>query len=95
MAEFWDRYWFFCLVMAVAVAMTISTWALANHLEIVSRSLGLFRSGPFFLTLGHQVVYRLTVQDQQGLEKTCWVRLGGFFSGLFSDRIEVRWEPRH
>ncbi len=102
MAEFLDRYGFFCLIAALALAAMfwrarrvdaiLSAWASANHVEIVSRSRGAFRGGPFFFTLSHQVVYLLAVRNQQGLERNCWVRLGSFFGGLLSDKVEAKWE---
>ena len=104
MAEFLDRYGFFCVMVVVTATIVVwrgrginvllSSWASANHVAILSRSRGWFRGGPFFPTLGHQAVYLLTVRDQQGLERNCWIRLGGFFTGLLSNKVEARWEQR-
>ncbi len=102
MTDFLERYSLFILTAAVAVVSLfwrrnrvralLEAWAHANQVEIVSRTSGLFRFGPFFFTLGHQAVYLLTVRDQHGLERRCWVRFGGFFTGLGSDDVETRWE---
>src|ERR1700687_4278323 len=88
--------------MAVGLALMIyrqsrirtllESWAATNGLEIVKRTSGLFRAGPFFLTLGHQVVYRLVVRDRQGNERKCWVRLGSFLMGILSDNVEGKWD---
>jgi hypothetical protein len=99
---FVERFGFFFAILAVAAASVfyrqsrisalLDSWASRNGLAIVKRTYGLFRQGPFFLTLGHQVVYRLVVRDSGGVERGCWVRLGSFFMGLLSDDVEVRWE---
>jgi hypothetical protein len=107
-SEFFARWGYFLLLLGIGggallfrgsrIKSILSSWATANDFEIIHRTLGLFRPGPFFFTLGHQVVYFLQVRDRQGRERACWVRLGGFFTGLLSDKIEVRWmqdEPVH
>jgi hypothetical protein len=100
--DFVERYALFIFAVAVAVAIVfwrlsrvraiLEAWAQENRVEIISRTHGLFRLGPFFFTLGHQVVYLLTVRDQYGIERKCWVRLGGVFTGLKDDKVETRWE---
>jgi hypothetical protein len=32
------------------------------------------------------------VRDKAGHVRSGWVRCGGWFAGLFSDKITVRWE---
>ena len=103
MAEFLETYSLFFLTAVIAIAVMfwqcsrinsiLESWAKANNIEIMSRSLGLFRPGPFFFTLGHQVVHFLTVRDPHGLVRRCWVKLGGSLTGLSSDTVETRWEP--
>ena len=102
MSEFLTRYGMFLVILAFCVVALIfrqkrvdtllDSWAAANGVEIIDRTLGLFRRGPFFFTLGHQVVYHLVVRDRIGVERGCWVRLGSFFMGLLSDKVEARWE---
>jgi hypothetical protein len=53
-----------------------------------------FRSGAFsfWTTSRGQVVYFITVRDNQGMERKACVRCGSFGSGvLFNDKIEIKW----
>jgi hypothetical protein len=71
----------------------LEQWAEANGYEILhSEFRNLFR-GPFFWTSSKgQTVYYVRVRDRDGQERSGWVRCGGFWAGLFSDKAEVRWE---
>ena len=80
--------WFFSRSRSV-----LEQWAQANGYEILhSEYRNLFR-GPFFWTSSKgQTVYYVKVRDRAGHERSGWVRCGGFWAGLFSDKAEVRWE---
>jgi hypothetical protein len=68
-------------------------WATKNGLEIVNRDYCWFYKGPFIWTSSrNQSVFRVTARDKQGNLRSGWVRLGGWFLGLSSDRVEVRWD---
>ena len=71
----------------------LEQWAEANGYEILhSEFRNLFR-GPFFWTSSKgQTVYYVRVRGRDGHERSGWVRCGGFWAGLFSDKAEVRWE---
>ena len=102
MADFLNRYAIFLSIFTISIVVMFMTrrrtdrilekWARANQVDIIFKSLGLSKSGPFFFTVGHQAVYLLTVRNQHGVEERCWVRLGGFF-GL-SEKVEAKWEHR-
>jgi hypothetical protein len=52
----------------------------------------LFR-GPFFLlTSQRQTVYHVTVQTSDGQTRHAYTRLGGWFTGLLSDDVDVEWD---
>lgn len=71
----------------------LETWARRHGYHIISQEYCRFFKGPFFWTSSKgQVVYYVTVQDAEGRQRTGWVRCGGFFFGLWSDNVEVRWE---
>jgi hypothetical protein len=71
----------------------LEDWASSNGYKIVSSEYRTFFKGPFFWTSSKgQTVYYVTVETADGQTKTGWVRCGGWFIGLFSDRAEVRWE---
>ena len=68
-------------------------WAEENGFVIVAKERRFFRRGPFLWTTSQgQDVYRLTVDCRDGCQRSAWVRCGGFFKGLFSDNVDVRWD---
>ncbi len=71
----------------------LQEWARRNGLRVLRQDFRFLFRGPFFLTTSqHQTVYHVTVEDQQGNQRHCWVRCGSWFLGLFSDKVEARWE---
>ena len=73
-------------------------WATAQGYTIV-RFERAFLGGAFSLwtTSRGQIVYFITVRDNQGLERNACVRCGSFLGGVFgSDKIEIKWlnEPK-
>jgi hypothetical protein len=68
-------------------------WAARHGFEILESELRPLRRGPFFWTSSKgQTVYRVTVRDGQGAVRSGWVRCGGWWLGLFSDKTDVRWD---
>ncbi len=71
----------------------IDQWARANNLQIVQKEARNFFRGPMFWTTSKsQTVYRITVVDQAGRPRSGWVRCGGIWLGLHSDKVDVRWD---
>lgn len=68
-------------------------WARKNGYRIIDKEYRTFFRGPFFWTTGKdQTVYHVTVEDQHGRRRSGFVRCGGWFLGLLSDNVEVRWD---
>ena len=66
-----------------------------NNYTIVLSQRRLFFTGPFFWnTWNNQAVYYVTIQTADGQTGSGWVRLGGWWRGLYSDDWEVRWDER-
>jgi hypothetical protein len=71
----------------------LEKWAAANGFRIIESNYRNLVRGPFFWTTSKgQTVYRVTVEDARGQRRSGWVRCGGFFLGLLSDRVTVRWD---
>jgi hypothetical protein len=71
----------------------LEQWSAENGFRIVESSYRNVVRGPFFWTTGKgQTVYRVTVEDMSGQRRSGWVRCGGWFLGLLSDRVQVRWD---
>src|SRR5581483_1656083 len=85
---------FGCLAWHVSRSRSVlQDWARDHAFEIIDREERIFMKGPFFWTSSRgQVVFYVTVRDSEGHFRKGWVRCGSFFSGLFSDRAEVRWD---
>lgn len=71
----------------------LNRWAEENGYGIVSADYCWFRRGPLFWTTSKgQTVYRVTVIDSKKQTRSGWARCGGFWWGLWSDRVDVRWD---
>jgi hypothetical protein len=71
----------------------LQQWAERNGYRIVEQDYRSFLKGPFFFIASkNQTVYRVVVEDKDGRRRTGWVRCGGWFLGLWSDTVEVRWD---
>lgn len=70
----------------------LETWAYQNGYEILSREECWFFRGPFFWSTSRgQKVYKVTVREAEGGVRNGYVRVGGFWLGLWSDQVDVRW----
>ena len=68
-------------------------WAANNGYHIVRQDYRIFAKGPFFWTSTKgQTVYYVVVEDAAGARRSGWVRCGGWWLGLLSDHVEVRWD---
>ena len=71
----------------------VKRWAQKEGLEILSSEYRWVKRGPYFISgSNHQRIFYVTVKDESGNIRTCWVKAGGFLSGLLSDKIDVRWD---
>jgi len=71
----------------------VEKWAEQNGYEILESDYRMLARGPFFWRSSEeQAVYHVKVRDGEGRIRTGWVRCGGWFLGLFSDKTEVKWE---
>lgn len=71
----------------------LEQWADENGYEILHSEYRHFFRGPFFWTSSKgQTVYYVSVRVNSGELRSGWVRCGGWFLGLLSNKAEVRWE---
>ena len=94
---------FFLLLIALVIAASIAhhkrgrsmleDWAARNGFALISAEECWLWRGPFWLRSGKgNVVYRVTVRDRDGLQRSGYVRCGGFFLGMWSDAVAVEWD---
>jgi hypothetical protein len=69
-------------------------WAQENGYEILDAEHRVFRKGPYIWSARGQAVYRVWVRDREGVERLGWVRCGSWFAGVFSDKVESRWDEQ-
>jgi hypothetical protein len=71
----------------------IKKWAAQNGFTVLSSKSHLFVRGPFLLRSDpRHTVYNVTIRDQSGIDRSAWVRCGGWLLGLVSDDIKVVWD---
>jgi hypothetical protein len=70
----------------------LKRWAEENGVEFIDAEYRMFRKGPFVWSSRGQTVYRVEVRDAQGVERKGWVRCGTWWAGVFSDKVEARWD---
>ena len=70
----------------------LKSWVDENEFELLHAEHRMFRKGPFFWSSRGQSVYRVEVRDGQGSERKGWVRCGSWWAGVFSDKVEARWD---
>jgi hypothetical protein len=68
----------------------LQTWVKRNKFELVSKQNCWRFSVPLASGRG-QTIYFVTVKDERGSLRSGWVRCGGIFLGLNSNKVEVRW----
>jgi hypothetical protein len=74
-------------------ASLLDQWADQNGYRLVSREYRHLFKGPYFWTSSRgQTVYRIVAEDGHGHQRSGWARCGGWFFGLLSDNVEVRWD---
>ncbi len=73
----------------------IGRWADRNGLQLVSSSRCYWTLGtPFWAALNqrNRTLYRITVADSVGNRMSGYALCGGAFLGMWSDRVEVKWD---
>jgi hypothetical protein len=95
---------FFIALLAVIVVLSLAwhfgrsssllhQWAAENGYRILRQEYRTLFKGPFFWTSSKgQTVYYVVVEDEDGNERRGWVRCGGWWFGLLSNHVDVRWD---
>jgi hypothetical protein len=72
----------------------ILEWAARRGYTIVRRLPAWYRVSPFPLAEvgSKQSIHYLALLDREGVERRCWLRIGDWVVGHFSDEVVVSWE---
>ena len=71
----------------------VDRWAERNGYRLIASEYRTLWQGPFFWPHSKgQMVYHVTVETPDGQQRHGFVRVGGWLTGLLSDRVDVRWE---
>ena len=73
---------------------SLEQWGRLHGYRIASAESRTFFKGPFFLSAGkNRVVYYFTAQNvRSGNIQSGYACCGGYFSGMWSDQVEVIWD---
>jgi acetamidase/formamidase len=68
-------------------------WVAENGYTLLDAERRWFLRGPFFFFAGkgHEV-FRVEVRDAEGSTRRGYVRVGGWWLGLLSDKVAVEWD---
>jgi hypothetical protein len=74
----------------------LRNWAEKNRFHLLSfRQRRFFEPAPFALLTSHrQPAYFVTILDDQGKERSAWVRLGTVWGSVWSSAVEVSWNKK-
>ena len=72
----------------------LEQWASENGFQLLDSSRSYFKLGTPFWAAGtkNRTIYRITVRDAHGTTMSGYALCGGWFLGLWSDRVEVKWD---
>ena len=70
----------------------VQQWAEQNGFRLIECQRRSIFKGPYFFANSRiQEVYEIRVEDRDGNVRHGYVRVGGFVTGLLSNRVDVKW----
>ena len=73
----------------------LKKWARDNGLELLSASFRPIRKGPYMWSSRGQAVFRVEARDREGRTRQGWVRCGDWWTGVYGNRVEHRWDEEY
>jgi hypothetical protein len=70
----------------------LEKWARTNGFELVKMKINWFSFSPLIFASSRQEVYRISVRDHRGRERSGWAICGGFWLGFLVNKVEVEWD---
>src|SRR4051812_44501937 len=71
----------------------LTSWAAGNQYTIIDAVSRRWAERPGHLSSSMlQFVFHVKLKELGGRERLCWVRMGGYFSGMGSRNVDVFWE---
>jgi hypothetical protein len=83
--------WYFHAYFSRA-KLLLEKWANENQYQLLHAEYRSIRRRPFLWSAKGQAVYRVEIRDEQGNERTGWVRCGSWLLGVFADEVKVKWD---
>jgi hypothetical protein len=71
-------------------ALLLKNWATKSVYTLLRQEARSF--GPFFGKSSNQHVYYIIVEDREGQRRRGWALCGGWFTGLMSEQVKVKWD---
>ena len=70
----------------------LAKWAHENGYQILDFQPKVFNRGPFIWASKSQSIFWVAVEDAEGTQRTGWVKCGSYMGGIFSYKVEVKWD---
>jgi hypothetical protein len=70
----------------------LTRWAHDNGYQILDAQPKVFNRGPFIWASKFQSIFRVAVEDSEGIQRTGWLKCGSDWGGIVSDKAEVKWD---
>ena len=73
----------------------LQNWAASNGFEVTRKRVRPFSfPGPFkgFASSPRQIICSFSIRDRGGCERSGWALCGSYLGGVFSEKIEIRWD---
>lgn len=85
--------WPFLLLRRKRIDTFVNQWAKENNYELIKYQERVFSPFTFSRSRSkNQEVVFVEIKDQEGRHREGWLKLGGYFSGLFSYKAECKWK---
>jgi hypothetical protein len=70
----------------------LTKWAYENRYQLLEVQPKVFNRGPFIWASKSQIIFRVAVEDAEGIQRSGWVKCGSYWGGIFENKVDVKWD---
>ena len=70
----------------------LESWCARGGFELMTAQHRLLFRGPYFWASKGQMVYKISARDRAGRIRGGYARCGGYWLGVFTEEVDVRWD---
>jgi hypothetical protein len=83
---------FFFYLISKHKRNVVRDWVTNENVELILfKKISIFHPFPVFTTSPSQAIFKALVKDKTGKKKIAWLRIGNFWFGAFSSKVECIW----